>query len=405
MGCVASTTKSSSESKKCYANYKIRCQSKGSFGCFVVLKSFTHPDAPRAFADFIQQHYTITAYPTELDKRKLDKSDDTTTAYPIEDTAAFLNAFTGLDAFKLFYVNKEASESMVDKVQRDFNLEINMLRLTQDSKRYAVTPVNNYIACTLSHKPESSYYIMIEGKPVETLHLLFLKQCLPIINAAGGTVDFRTFVGDMIGQITRLHANGIIHRDIKPDNIVVCEGQRYTLIDFGGATRMKIGRYRDVFGTSIYMSPMVYWFYKKKEALVYSKSMVNEQRMMFYNLLGNIDLRILDIYEHITSKEIAYNPSIQSYTIELLIRNDFYALGITVLNMYFAGLFYNAPDIQNLAKGVVYLCDMNGDLDRMTERYVLNVFFPPIQTRSRSRVSTGTRQRMSKVVEEEGSRI
>lgn len=394
MGCVASTTKSS-EPQKCYANYTIRCQSKGSFGCFVVLKSFTNPDAAQAFANFIQEHYTIEGYRIELESSKLNKSDEKTTSYPIENTASFLNAFAGLDAFKLFFVAKNATETVVDKVQRDFNLEINMLRLTKDSARYAVTPVDGYIACTLTHKADSSYYIMIEGKPVTTLHLLFLKQCTPVNNLARGTIDFRKFVGDMMKHIIQLHSNGITHRDIKPDNIVLCDRLKYTLIDFGGATRMKIGSYRDVFGTSIYMSPMVYWFYKKQKGSYTSQ--VQELRMMYSNLLGTMDLRILDIYEYVTSDEIAYNPNMTSYNNELLIRNDFYGLGITILNMYFAGLFYNAPDIQNLASGVVYLCDMNGDLDRMTELYVLNVFLPPMKTRSRK-----TRQRMSTMVEEEG---
>ncbi len=96
-------------------------------------------------------------------------------------------------------------------------------------------------------------YLMMEYFPSVTL-----KACLggdktcPIFGKAG------ELIGNLAGALRYIHERGVIHRDIKPDNVLVDTEGRVKLIDFSVALS-GISRWlpfgRKVAGTPSYMAP------------------------------------------------------------------------------------------------------------------------------------------------------
>ena len=59
--------------------------------------------------------------------------------------------------------------------------------------------------------------------------------------------------------VNHCHAQGIVHRDIKPDNVMVAKNNRIKLIDFGlSAVVNKGNKLGEVCGTPHYMAPELF---------------------------------------------------------------------------------------------------------------------------------------------------
>jgi serine/threonine protein kinase len=71
--------------------------------------------------------------------------------------------------------------------------------------------------------------------------------------------DAIEYMRQIAGALAELHKLGILHRDLKPGNIMVRENGSLALIDFGLAKRMRLEQEitgnGEIFGTPYYMSP------------------------------------------------------------------------------------------------------------------------------------------------------
>jgi len=71
--------------------------------------------------------------------------------------------------------------------------------------------------------------------------------------------DAVKYTKQIAGALSRLHSLGILHRDLKPGNIMLRENGDIALIDFGLAKRMRLEQEitgsGEIFGTPYYMSP------------------------------------------------------------------------------------------------------------------------------------------------------
>jgi serine/threonine-protein kinase len=100
------------------------------------------------------------------------------------------------------------------------------------------------------------YFIAMEYLPNGTLKSRL--DDLRNKNAALPVAEALTVAQQMAQTLEYAHRNGIIHRDVKPSNILIAEDGRYVLSDFGiashlGATR--VTRDFSTLGSAEYMSP------------------------------------------------------------------------------------------------------------------------------------------------------
>ncbi len=63
----------------------------------------------------------------------------------------------------------------------------------------------------------------------------------------------------MVNGIEEIHQSGFVHRDIKPDNIILTKDYKIKLIDYGFTCPVnKTGAAKGAVGTKNYMAPEIF---------------------------------------------------------------------------------------------------------------------------------------------------
>ena len=99
--------------------------------------------------------------------------------------------------------------------------------------------LNNLVYIILDYVPNGIFYDAIE--------------------AAGGLGEQRAryFMEQLIDVISYLHGQGVVHRDLKLENILVDENLNLIITDFGFATSQNISKLKSYKGTYTYMAPEI----------------------------------------------------------------------------------------------------------------------------------------------------
>jgi len=67
--------------------------------------------------------------------------------------------------------------------------------------------------------------------------------------------DAREIAAQFLGGLEAIHAAGLVHRDFKPENVMITRAGRVVVMDFGLARAWTTGRSETVSGTPAYMAP------------------------------------------------------------------------------------------------------------------------------------------------------
>ncbi|PIU61973.1 MAG: serine/threonine-protein kinase, partial [Armatimonadetes bacterium CG07_land_8_20_14_0_80_40_9] len=106
-------------------------------------------------------------------------------------------------------------------------------RFVREAKSSAKLNHSNIVTIYDAGKHEDTYYIAMEYLEGETLKEIISRQgALPIDKS----INIATQVADGLNYA---HSQKIIHRDIKPGNIVTCEDGRAVITDFGIAKALE----------------------------------------------------------------------------------------------------------------------------------------------------------------------
>ena len=112
---------------------------------------------------------------------------------------------------------------------------------------------------TLEHPSILRYYTteMFEGKLIlvtEYIKGITLRKYIEE-NAPVSLESARKIISPICDALDYAHSKGIVHRDVKPENIMICDDGRVKLMDFGLAKFLEGEMTQSIAGTPSYMAP------------------------------------------------------------------------------------------------------------------------------------------------------
>ncbi len=126
-------------------------------------------------------------------------------------------------------------------------------RFEHEAQSIAALDHPNIVPVYYFGKSRALYYLamkFIEGETLETLITRYAKQgeFLP-------TVDILRVMEGVAAALDYAHTKGVIHRDVKPSNIMLDSSGHPYLTDFGLALNVQQGSIGEIFGTAHYIAP------------------------------------------------------------------------------------------------------------------------------------------------------
>jgi serine/threonine-protein kinase len=142
-------------------------------------------------------------------------------------------------------------------------IKVPYLKYESDPNYFSRFQREEDIGCKLDH-PLVLKFIPVENKTRPYIVTEYLRGCTlaHLLNTTRPLPEKDALrIGSLICEaLLYLHARGVIHRDLKPGNIMVCRDQSIRIMDFGiasaaDAKKITLHGFTDTMGTPEYMSP------------------------------------------------------------------------------------------------------------------------------------------------------
>jgi serine/threonine protein kinase len=139
------------------------------------------------------------------------------------------------------------------------------------------------------------------------------------MNTFNNENDIRFIIRQIVDGIVYLDSIGILHRDIKPDNILLMNESMVKIIDFGFSSDAKnIDMYSTICGTPMYMSPELLQNkeYTKKSD-IWSLGIIAYELFHHKHPFGT-PKNIIELLENINKNDILYKSNISLHFLEFI---------------------------------------------------------------------------------------
>jgi serine/threonine protein kinase len=304
----------------------------GSFGCFI--------NNGKPLVEFLNSNPTITRPKDYIDQLN-------TKGFKIYyNEAAYMNEVTILKML----------------IKAGFTLdELNLspiITINEDNKktRYIAASFNISAVLTIPDYPT---------RKLENINIVYFNICgKNLFQTKPREIDYTNFITDIIPTILKLHTKGFVHKDIKPDNILICDNNKYKLIDFGGVCHLSDEKcLREVLMTPGYTLPFIL-----NEAIKLKYYPEEELQSIYKDIDTNTPEDIKGLY--INNREAPLPPNINIKSSSLWLRNDWYALSVTILELFIHNIFKTDTDIVQIKKDILFLSNP----DTVTNHSVITYF-------------------------------
>jgi serine/threonine-protein kinase len=213
-----------------------------------------------------------------------------------------------------------AEDSWIDKkvaIKVPHRQSLAFEELLREPRLLASLSHPNIVSILTAEQHENMFFIVMEYVPGETLETVIARE---------GTLDLRRaldFTCQICNAIDHAHRHGVIHRDLRPSNVLITEGGMAKVADFGTSRFLELSAYgTTVIGTPPYMAPEQFQGKAVFASDIYSLGVTMYQMVtgvLPYQTPGPADLEKLKTGELITAPR-ARNPRVPKTVNDIILK-------------------------------------------------------------------------------------